>query len=75
LIPRGEKVIPFSEIQSIEVDYTRSGRGYRYKHRSSFRVLLVEKDGTIVPFHAYYSTGLKPKECIVEKLNAFLGKY
>ncbi|HET9912096.1 MAG TPA: hypothetical protein VFQ13_09425 [Anaerolineales bacterium] len=75
---RTTKEIPFDEIETIRVDSVRStshSRGHgQTRHRGrSYRVEVVRKDGSIVPFRMAYSSGSYSKQKIADQLRAFLG--
>jgi hypothetical protein len=62
------KHVPFDEIAGINVERS-SGR----KGGFTYRLTLLRKDGQVIPFHSYSSSGWKGKERIAGKLREFLG--
>jgi hypothetical protein len=66
--------IPFDEIAAIRVNSMQSGRsGHRTR---SFRIEVIRRDNSIVPFRAYYAGGFLGslrKQKIVDQLRAFIG--
>lgn len=74
LIPRSVKHIPFDEIDTIWVAGSATSSHNHPSHRNtSYRLELVKKDGTTLPFRAYYSDDLLLKQRRAEKLRAFVG--
>ncbi len=73
LIQRSIKRIPFHEIRTIQVDSQRTRSGSRSDRQTSYRMELIKKDGTAVPFHAYYSSGSGLKNRRAGELRAFIG--
>lgn len=59
--------IPIGELQTIKLQYGRSGRG------GACRIGFVLRDGSEVPMTGYYSSGRKGKERQIEQMRAFLG--
>lgn len=74
LIPRLVKQIPFDQIDTIWVS-SSSAQDHDHPSRrdTSYRLELVKKDGTNIPFRAYYSGDFFLKQHRVEKLRAFIG--
>jgi hypothetical protein len=76
-IPRSEKEVPFDEIKTIHVDAHTSRRHTKGSSASrrvtSYRLQLVKKDGTILPFRDYYSSDFFLKDQRAKKLRAFIG--
>jgi hypothetical protein len=66
------KEIPFSEIETIRVTSTRSSTRTNHKSRS-YRLELVRKDKTVVPFRTSYGGGFFGKQKIADELRAFIG--
>jgi hypothetical protein len=74
VIPRSVKQIPFDEINTIRVDCS-STRDHDHPGRrsTSYRLELVKKDGTTLPFRSYYSGDFFMKQRRAEKLRTFIG--
>jgi hypothetical protein len=76
-IPRSVKVIPFAEIKTIHVDAQTSRRhtkqGGNSRRVTSYRLHVVKKDGSVIPFRAYYSDDFFVKDQRAKKLRAFIG--
>jgi hypothetical protein len=68
LVMRSKKEIPFSQVARIELELSGT-RG----RQPSYRIVVVCKDGQILPFHAYYSSGTADKAKKVQQLQTFLG--
>jgi hypothetical protein len=67
--------IPFDEIATIRVNSMRSGT-HRGEQTRSFRIEVIRRDNSIVPFRAYYSGGFLDslwKQKMVDRLRAFIG--
>jgi hypothetical protein len=77
LIPRSVKTLSFDEIQTIHVDSqtsrTHSKSGGTSRRTTSYRLQVVKKDGTNLPFRIYYSSDFFLKEQRAKKLRAFIG--
>jgi hypothetical protein len=74
LIPRSVKQIPFDEVNTIRVDSsTTRDQNSPNRQSTSYRLEVVKKDGTNIPFRAYYSGGFFLKQHDAEKLRAFIG--
>jgi len=71
LLRHNIKEIPFDEIASISVQHSTSRRKGRTRH--SYRVAATLKDGQVVPFRSYYSSGSGSKEQQASQLRAFIG--
>ncbi len=72
---RTTREIPFDEIAVIRVNSVRSGARSGRQTRS-FRIEIVRRDNSIVPFRAYYSGGFfssMRQQKIVDQLRAFIG--
>lgn len=69
---RTAKEIPFDEIATIRVGSTESmeRRGRRSR---TYRVELLRRDKSVVPFRTAYSSGSRSKQNIAEGLRAFMG--
>jgi hypothetical protein len=65
------KQVSFDEIADINVERSRShgrgGSGYTYK------VIVTRKDGQVIPFHSFSSSGWKKKERMAGRLRDFIG--
>lgn len=76
-IPRSVKVMSFDEIKTIHVDAQTSRRhtkrGGSSRRITSYRLQVVKKDDTIVPFRGYYSDEFVLKDLRAKKLRAFIG--
>ncbi|HPH96802.1 MAG TPA: hypothetical protein PKW33_08895 [Anaerolineaceae bacterium] len=72
IVTRSLKTIPFDAIQTIYVTshHSHSSRG---GHSTSYRIELVQRDGTVVPFRSYYSSGSFFMERNARKLREFIG--
>jgi hypothetical protein len=67
--------IPFDEIATIRVDSSQSLERSGHQTRS-YRIEVVRRDNSIVPFRKYYSGGFfssMRKQKIVDQLRAFIG--
>ncbi len=74
IIPRSVKQIPFDEIDTIRVDSsTHRDHDHLNRQSTTYRLELVKKDGTTLPFRAYYSGDFLFKQHRAEKLRAFIG--
>ncbi len=74
IIPRSVKTIPFDEINTIWVNSsTTRDHDSPTRRKTSYRLELVKKDGTNLPFRAYYSSDFFLKQRRAEKLRAFIG--
>jgi hypothetical protein len=72
---RTTREIPFDEIASIRVDSVRSGKSTGRQTRS-YRIEVVRKDESIVPFRTVYSGGFLGSlrmQKFVDQLRAFIG--
>ena len=69
LVYRFQREIPFNEIASIQVGYSRSSDG----GSPSYRVEILLNDGNVVPLRKAYSSGRRGKEKQAEKLRTFIG--
>jgi hypothetical protein len=74
IIPRSVKQIPFDEINAIRVDSsTTRDTDHSTRRNTNYRLELVKKDGTKLPFRSYYSGDFFLKQRRAEKLRAFIG--
>jgi hypothetical protein len=74
LIPRSVKKIPFDEIETIWVNSnTTRDHDHPTRRNTSYRLELVKKDGTNLPFRSYFSGDFLLKQRRAEKLRAFIG--
>ena len=74
VIPRSLKQIPFGEIDTIRVDSsTTKNHGHPTQRNISYRLEVVKKDGTNLPFRSYYSSDFFRKQRRAEKLRTFIG--
>jgi len=72
---RRTKEIPFTEIATIRVATTRSF-SRRNQQQRSFRIEVIRKDNSVVPFRTTYSSGFLGslrKQKIADQLRAFIG--
>jgi hypothetical protein len=69
LLSRSLKQVPFDEIGGINVERSRSGgRG-----GPTYRLTLMQKDGQVIPFRSFSSSGWKKKERQAHRLREFIG--
>ncbi len=70
-----KKEIPLSEIAAVQVEMSQSGSRSSRGGSSgpSYRIVVVRKDGQVVPFRSYYSGGASGKQKKAAQLRAFLG--
>ncbi len=75
LLLGSKKEIPISEITAIQVEMSRSQTSSSHRNSSgpSYRVVIVRRDGQVVPFHSYYSSGALGKQRQAEKLRSLPG--
>jgi hypothetical protein len=74
VIPRSVKQIPFDEIDTIRVDSSTTRNNDSPTRRSTtYRLELVKKDGTNLPFRSFYSGDFLLKQRRAEKLRTFIG--
>ena len=66
-----KKEIPLSEIASVQVEMSRSSN--RSTSGPSYRIVVVRKDGQVIPFRSYYSSGVAGKQKKAGQLRTFLG--
>jgi hypothetical protein len=64
--------IPFDEIATIRVNSSLSMES-RGRQSRTYRVEVVRKDGSVVPFRTAYSSGSSGKQKIADQLRAFIG--
>ena len=64
------KEYPFSQIEGIQLDISRSRSS---NGGSGQRVVVVLKDGGMVPFRSYYSNGMGGKHRTIKRLRDFIG--
>jgi len=72
---RRTREIPFDEIAAIRVDSSQSMERSGHQTRS-YRIEVVRRDNSIVPFRKYYSGGFfssMRKQKIVDQLRTFIG--
>ena len=72
LLRGSKKEIPFAEIAAIQLEMNTSG-SRRSRGGPTYRIVVVRKDGQIVPSYSYFSSRSKDKSRIVEKLRGFIG--
>jgi hypothetical protein len=72
LLRKSKKAIPIQEIEAIRVDVSQSSGGSD-SSGPSYRIVVVQRDGQVIPFRSYYSSGASGKRRKAEKLRAFLG--
>jgi hypothetical protein len=74
VIPRSVKKIPFDEIDTIWVNSNSThDPDHPSQRNTSYRLELVKKDGTNIPFRSYFSGDFLLKQHRAEKLRAFIG--
>jgi hypothetical protein len=62
--------VPFDDIIGVNVERSASsGRGARY----TYRLVLLRKDGQVIPLQQFSSSGFKSKEKMAVRLREFLG--
>ncbi len=64
--------IPFDEIQTIQVGSKPSPTRLN-RNAYTYRIELIRKDGSVVPFRTLYTIGLSSKQKMADKLCAFIG--
>ncbi len=69
-----KKEIPLSEIAAVQVEMSRGNTSSSHGGSSgpSYRIVVVRKDGQVVPFRSYYSGGALGKQKKAQKLRTFL---
>ncbi len=73
LLRNSKREIPFSEIQSIQVEHSTSYDSDTGSHSNVYRVVIQTSQQEIIPLRSGYSSGLKAKEAKAQKLSTFLG--
>ena len=68
-----KKEIPLGEIAAIQVEMSTSRSSNSDSSGPSYRVVVVRKDGQVLPFHSYYSSGAGSKRKKAKQLRDFLG--
>lgn len=63
-----QREILFSQIDSIDLQSTRSSRG-----GTSYRIVLLLKNGETIPFHSYYSNGSFGMMRKINRIRDFIG--
>ena len=63
--------IPLLEIASVQMEMSRSSN--RSSSGPSYRIVVVRKDGQVIPFRPYYSSGVAGKQKKAGQLRTFLG--
>ncbi len=63
-----QRELLFSQIDSIDLDYSRGSRG-----GTTYRIVVTLKSGETIPFHSYYSSGAYGMQKKVNRLRSFLG--
>jgi hypothetical protein len=63
-----QRELLFSQIDSIDLDYSRGSRG-----GTTNRIVVTLKSGETIPFHSYYSSGSYGMQKKVNRLRSFLG--
>jgi hypothetical protein len=72
ILLRTTREIPFNEIAALRVNSSRTmERSTQYTR--SYRIEVVRRDNTILPFRGSYSGGAFRKQAIVDQLRAFIG--
>lgn len=76
LFNSNEKTFRFADIVSIDLAMSR--RDYsanaRRRRKTTYRIEMTLKDGQVVPFRSYYSSGLHDKQGKVNQLRTVLGQ-
>jgi len=62
------KEVPFDEIAGINIERNSGSRG-----RSTYRLTLLRKDGQVVPFRSFSSSGWQKKDQWARQLREFIG--
>lgn len=73
IIPRSIKTISFDAIQTIHVDSHYSHNSHDGHSSTTYRIELIQRDGTVIPFRSYYSSGSFFMERNARKLREFMG--
>lgn len=74
LLKESSREILFSQIEAIEMEMSHNRN--RSSSRSSgptYRIVVVLKDGEVVPFRSYYSNGSMDKTNKIKRLREFIG--
>jgi len=62
-----KKEIHLNDITGIQVEESQDSDS------TTYRIVVVCKDNQVIPFHSYYSSGLRGKQKKAEQLRSFLG--
>jgi hypothetical protein len=73
LLKENTREILFSQIESIELEMNRHRSHSRRSSGPTYRIVVVLKDGTVVPFHQYFSSGSGDKTHKVKQLREYIG--
>jgi hypothetical protein len=72
IIRNSVKEYPLMEIASMDVESTTSRT--RSGSSRTYRLVIIQKSGSQVPLHSYYSSGFSGKKKKAQKINEFLGR-